>query len=169
LLQGPQGSVFWDCVAPSAAVRVQCGSDRALSGLGYAERLDVAAESWHLPIEQLRWGRFLTPTHTIVWIGWWGLEPRTLVFRDGRCQSRGVIEDGAIRLGPSHLVLDRGATIRDADLAETLKPFARLLGPTVRHAARIHETKWLSRGTLHDPALAAPAEGWAIHELVVFP
>jgi hypothetical protein len=169
LLRGPQGNVSWECVAPGAEVRVRCGPDFALNGLGYAERLEVSSTSWRLPIEQLRWGRFLTPTRALVWIGWWGPEPRTLVFDDGRCQADAVIEDGAIRFGRSHLALDRGAIIRDADLAETIEPLARLLGPAVGGAARIHETKWLSRGTLHDPAVAAPAEGWAIHELVVFP
>jgi hypothetical protein len=145
------------------------GSDLALSGTGYAERLEVGTSSWRLPIEQLLWGRFHTPTRTIVWIGWCGPEPRTLVFEDGQCRADAEIEDGTIRFGRSHLALDRGATLRDADLAETIEPLARLLGPDVEHAARIHETKWLSRGTLHDPALGASAQGWAIHELVVFP
>ncbi len=169
LLEGTRGNVRWECVAPRAAVRMRCGSDFSLSGLGYAERLEIDSRSLRLPIEQLRWGRFLTSTRAIVWIGWWGPEPRTLVFDDGRLQDEAVIEDGAIRFGRSHLGLDRGALIRDAELAEAIEPVARLLGPAAGNAARTHETKWLSRGTLHDPALAAPIEGWAIHELVVVP
>lgn len=169
VLQGPQGTVDWECLAPSAEVSLRCGPGFELSGLGYAERLQVSAPSWRLPIEQLRWGRFLTTTRAIVWIGWWGPEPRTLVYDNARCQPDAVIEDGELRFGRCRLALNRQAVVRDGDLVEILRPIARLRALPVARAARIHETKWLSRGTLDDPALSAPLHGWALQELVVFP
>lgn len=169
LLEGTAGTVDWDCLAPCAEVSLRSGSGAGWSGLGYGERLEVRCPSWRLPIEQLRWGRFLTPTRTVVWIGWWGAEPRTLVFDNGRCQADAEIGDGEVRFGRSRLTLDRQAVVRDADLAEILKPLARLRALPLAEAARIHETKWLSRGTLHDPTSSEPVDGWVIHELVVFP
>jgi hypothetical protein len=169
LLAGTAATIDWACLAPSADVSIRRGSTLRLNGLGYAERLDIRSHSLHLPIEQLRWGRFLTATRAIVWIGWWGPEPRILVFDQGVCREDAVIGDGEIRFGPVRLALDRRAVIRDAGLADVLKPLARFRALPLAQAAGIHETKWLSRGTLHDPARPGRVEGWAIHELVHFP
>jgi hypothetical protein len=71
LLQSPQGDVHWDCRQPKSRARVNvCGHE--VEGLGYAECLTMTIPPWRLPMRQLQWGRFISPTDAIIWIDWMG-------------------------------------------------------------------------------------------------
>ena len=67
------------------------------SGLGYAERLVLTIPPWKLPIETLRWGRFLSPSDWIVWIDWQGEHPQTIVYRNGARVAVDELGDEQIR------------------------------------------------------------------------
>ena len=55
-----------------------------LRGLGYAEHLSMTIPPWRLPIDTLRWGRFLSPERSVVWIDWQKEgDGRTWIFVDG--------------------------------------------------------------------------------------
>ena len=83
----------------------------------------------------------------------------------GRCRDRGrrdpvrPLAPGARPRGP-HPGRRPGRDHRAA------RPSARARSWTCRPDPR---DQMAQPGTLHDPALGAPSEGWAIHELVVFP
>ena len=166
LLDGPAGTIDWECLAPAAHVCFRQGDLPPLQGLGYAERLQLELPRLQLPIEELRWGRFVAPDRAIVWIRWGGSEPRTLVFDKGQLQPGATIGDHEIRFGHSRLVLGTGAILRDAHLSEAA-PFA-ILGPLDR-LGRVHEVKWLSPAALHDADDGEPVNAWVIHERVAFP
>jgi hypothetical protein len=78
VFDSPEGAVDWECLVPSGAATVG-----PLGGLGYVERLRLTVAPWRLPIRTLRWGRCLTPRHSLIWIDWLGGSDRHFVFLDG--------------------------------------------------------------------------------------
>jgi hypothetical protein len=166
LYETPEGAVVWNCVLPSAEFeRARNGS--LVRGLGYAEHLSLTLPPWKLPIDTLRWGRFLAPGRSVVWIDWQAPErSRTWVFVDG-VEARGAgvsdeeiaFEGGRIRL-PSESRLP----LRAGRLSNLLRNLSLPL-PLFRRVRSIQETKWRTRGLLE--CAGAPAvEAWAIHEVV---
>lgn len=166
----PGGSVVWACLFPRAKAGVRIGA-RELRGLGYAERLEMTLPPWKLPLETLRWGRFLSPDRFVVWIDWQAPErSRTWVFVDGQEERKARVseeeisfEGGRLRLPQASRLQLRGGRVSGLlrDLPLTL--FLRLF----RRARAINETKWRTRAILE--CEGAPAvEGWAIHEVVRF-
>jgi hypothetical protein len=162
-----RGSVIdWDCRAPAARARVSIRRERPLEGAGYVERMTMTFPPWEAPIEELRGGRFVSGSRAVVWIGWRGPRPLTLVFSDGREIPEPAIEADGIRLEGSRLDLSQTRVVSEGPLipgavadsrAFSSLPMARL--------ARAREVKSLSRGTLTEPA-GGTCHGWALHERV---
>lgn len=169
LYESPEGAVRWHCHLPSARAEIACDGV-VLRGRGYAEHLSMTLPPWRLPIDTLRWGRFLSPEHSVVWIDWEKKgDERTWIFVDG-AEVQGEVseevvffEGGRLRLPiENRLVVRAGALsylLRNLRLSPPLRLF--------RRARAMHETKWRTRGVLE--CGGAPAvEGWAIHEAVRF-
>lgn len=168
LFTEPRGGVTWNCLTHHAQAQVRCGT-RSVVGLGYVERLHLTLEPWRLPIDVLRWGRFVSSTDSLVWIQWRGSHPLDLLFHNGlavspatQINTRQLIAPGlALELSPPR-------TLRDGSLLTTalssLQKLAALLPVSILQTT---ETKWLSKATLKTAAGAST--GHAIHELVTFP
>ncbi len=146
------GACDWHCVVPRGRAEAHVG-DRHIVGLGYAEHLTVCVPPWRLPIEELRWGRFLSEADGEVWIEWSGTNPGRLRWRNGvRLGDGGEVE-----------ILD-WEVLREGKLIETalrIIPNVHKLFPA--RILRLSETKWRSRAVLGQSA------GWAIHEVVRWP
>jgi hypothetical protein len=143
-----EGAVEWECLVPCGAASVG-----TLEGLGYVERLRLTVAPWRLPIRTLRWGRYLSDRHSLIWIDWLGDYQRRLVFLDGR-----PIPDLPA------MTFDNTVTIRDGPLGSTVLsaiPGLDRIAPLRMFAVR--ERKWRSRARLMDDS------GWAIHEEVIWP
>lgn len=146
------GACQWRCLAPRARAEVRV-ADRSIRGLGYAEHLTMTVAPWRLEIEELRWGRFLSETDGLVWIEWRGSNPVRLRWRNGiRCR-----EESRLDLRDRE-VLREGALV---DTALAIIPNILKLFPS--RIVGLRETKWRSRAAL------GATEGWAIHEVVVWP
>ncbi len=164
LVDGPDGVIRWMCHMPRAVARVQIG-DASFHGLGYVEQLHLTIPPAKLPFRggALRWGRYVSPRHALVWIEWTGADPRQWVWLDGVKQAGLANLDSGRRL-----VLGEGRAIRDQPLLATIRvplpKLARRLAGTV-NAAREH--KRLSRATLVNGP-GPVDEGWAIHEEVLW-
>jgi hypothetical protein len=135
LFEGADGIVDWSCEMPRAKARI--GSVR---GDGYAELLRMTVPPWKLPIDELRWGRFIGGGKWAVWIEWRGALPQKWAFGDA----------GDVRFDDERVLTDR--RIGDA------VPLIKWLLP--RRIRRAREQKWCSRASLGDD------RGWAIHEVV---
>ena len=164
----PDGSVVWACLFPRARAGVRIGS-REIRGFGYAERLEMTLPPWRLPLETLRWGRFLSPDRFVVWIDWQAPErSRTWVFVDGQEEREARVSEEEISFEGGRLRLPQASRLqlRDGRLSHFLSSLSLPLNLLCR-ARAIHETKWRTRGVLE--CFGAPAvEGWAIHEVVRF-
>jgi hypothetical protein len=161
-----RGSVIdWDCRAPAARARVSVRKETTLEGSGYVERMTMTLPPWEAPMEELRGGRFVAGSRAIVWIGWRGPRPLTLLFSDGREVPEATIDEDGISLEAARLALSQTRIVSDGPLipgavadsrAFSSLPMARL--------ARAREVKSLSRGTLTEPG--GTCGGWVIHERV---
>jgi hypothetical protein len=169
LLDGARGAVDWTCEAPAAAVSVEVTGHAPIRGPGYAERLVLTLAPWRLPIDELRWGRWIAAdaSRSVVWIDWRGARPATWIFVDGvRQPPAGVTEEGFVA-GDTALRLDARQALPTRSLRDLIGSIAPLKATLPASLLALRETKWRSAGTLL-AAGGAPLSGWAIHELVSF-
>ena len=163
LLESDEGTIQWRCCLPRADARVTIGEE-CLRGAGYAEELLMTIAPWRMPFRSLRWGRFFSPNHTVVWIDWRdGLE-RTWVFHNAAWDAGARVDDYFLQLSAGTLQIQRVAPLRDASIADTAFGRARFLKrllPNGWSAAR--ETKFLSPATL--TCGTATEIGYALHEV----
>lgn len=171
LFHSSAGSLEWDCVAPRAAVQFRIGANRHFCGWGYVEHLRLSLPPWRLPIRQLRWGRFVNATDSLVWIDWRGPYCRQVVYHNGAAVVARIIDDREISLADSEttLTLDASAVLRKGVLGATalavLPNLDRLFPSAMRN---VRERKWLSRAVLRQPG-RPDSVGMAIHEVVEWP
>jgi len=163
------GGVAWRCDAPAGFVSIRPARSAPLQGPGYAECLTLTIPPWHLPISELRWGRWhdTDARHSIVWIDWRGAAPRTWVFVDGSESRCATVTDSGIVADGASLCLSSTRVLVDRDLGEVLRTVPPLRGivPSALHA--YHESKWTSTGILA-AGTSPPLAGQAIHEVVRF-
>jgi hypothetical protein len=165
LADGPDGSIRWNCHMPRAVARVQIG-DAILHGLGYVEQLQLTIPPAKLPFRggSLRWGRYLSPQHALVWIEWTGANPRHWAWLDGVGQTGLANLDGGRRL-----VFHESRAIRNQSLLTTIRlPFPQLARRLTGVLDSAREHKRLSRAALVNGDSAPLDEGWAIHEEVLW-
>ena len=171
LLDRDDGMVDWRCESAHGDMIVECDNGETLRGEGYAECLSMTLPPWRLPIDTLRWGRWLSVSsdRSVVWIDWRGPHPLTAIFVDGQMPQAGVVGDERIEAGDAVLTLTEPHTIYSRSLSDTLgavRPMIALLMP--KSWLAVEDRKWRSRGTLrtagrHDEL------GWVIHETVRWP
>src|ERR1035441_10455134 len=92
VFESAEGAVEWRCAIPKGGA-----SMNEISGLGYAEHVRMTIAPWKLPIRTLRWGRFLTPHTTLIWIDWQGPFTTRLVFLNGQRVLAETLDDGGTR------------------------------------------------------------------------
>jgi len=169
LLASSDGSIDWACIAPSATAVVVTGTDR-IEGTGYIERLRITLSPFDLPFDRLRWGRYGSPAHALVWIAWDGAVVLRRTWLDGQPHHEAVpVETGLCqpdgRLG---LAFHDRRVLRESSVRRTIAGLAPPLARRLPRSLNIQETKWLSRGALRD-GLGGTDDGWAIHEVVTWP
>ena len=170
LLERDEGAVDWQCEACPLRLEVRLPEGRVLAGLGYAERLTLGLAPWALPIDELRWGRWIADSgdSSMVWIDWRGPHPLTVVFVDGSQTAPGAVGDVRVDAGACVLALSNQRRLHHRSVRDVVGgagPLARLLPEAWLD---VQDRKWISRGTL-EAAGAPPVTGWAIHEAVRFP
>lgn len=159
-----EGSVIWDCVQPRSRVRVSIGN-RELIGLGYAECLRVTVPPWQLPLNELRWGRFVAENHSLAWVDWRGTYSSSVAVVDSREAALRSVTQERVVAGDAVLDIAPGVSLRAGRLGSTILPGAsglRKLFP--RSLFNIDEEKNLGPGTL--TLSEQKCKGWVIHEVV---
>lgn len=164
LLATSQGRITWTAELPRAAMRMHCGH-QTLEGLGYAERLDLTLLPWRIPVDTIRWGRFIAPDASLVWIEWQGDHPLTLLLRDGEPIDAAIIaEEVVTATDGTTLTITEPQLLTDDRVSGLLAPL-EILQTIMSPIGKLHQRRWLSRGLLQRPGLP-PSTGWVIHEFV---
>jgi hypothetical protein len=130
----------------------------------------MSIKPWQLPIDELRWGRFLSNSDAVVWIDWIGEVKQSLLFHNGVRMNNCSITDNEIKINGNEIVLalTEKSILREGRLVSTM--LSRIPGIDKIVPAQIlqtHECKWRSRGVLKKKDFP-PTSGWAIHEVVRF-
>ncbi len=170
IFESDAGRVEWRCLHPRATAEVSTRNRHQLKGLGYVECLTMSIPPWRLPIDELRWGRFLSNNDALVWIDWRGASNVRLVFLNGvQIESAEVTErEVVLKQEKVILALDEDQLLREGPLIKTalsMIPGIQKLIPL--RSLNAYERKWRSRGILscHENVSA----GWTIHEIVRWP
>ncbi len=184
-----KGDVSWKCLFPWAEVDLSLGG-RSLHGLGYVEHLTLTVPPWAMPIDELRWGRFIGKASSLVWIDWRGPSSTQIVLEDGHplaiSEDRSVpderggsgtnrlasVEDERVSVPAMEieLGLEEPRVLRSGAIGSTA---LSVLPKRVRDAfpgriLGLDERKWRARGILRRGE-AEPEHGWVIHEVVRWP
>lgn len=173
IFNSAEGCLDWHCYQPAAKVQLQTGT-KTKNGRGYAEQLTLTVPPWKIPMDELRWGRFISETENLVWIELKSGQTSKWLWRNGETVSHFEISDEQVILPGSNakLKLDRWTVL------ESEKKIASVAGKIVSYIPGFNklmplnflladETKWLSHGQFSPNGLHA-TEGFAIHELVQF-
>jgi len=168
-----EGFLDWKCFQPASKVRLQLNG-RILEGSGYAEQLILTVPPWKIPMDELRWGRFVSNDNNLVWIELREKTRYKWLWINSDKISDCTIEDDRILIPERNLVLhlDRGVTL------ESEKKISSVVGKVIRYIPGFNkvmpigflmadEIKWLSRGELQNNS-STIVSGRAIHELVKF-
>jgi hypothetical protein len=161
----------WSCVQPHAVAEVSVGDLGTLKGFGYVDYLNLPAQPWKLPLDELRWGRYLSEKDSVIWMDFKGAFPETIVFHNGLICEGARVSDREIVLGGTlpRLSFEQTEVLRVGDLASTalsvIPGINRLLPARMLNT---HECKWRSRGVLRNGNSIA-STGWTIHEVVRWP
>ena len=163
LLDEPEGTIRWHCHQVCGTATVSLSSGHQITGAGYVEELTMDVRPWAVPFRELRWGRFVAPGRSLVWIDWRGGTNRRWVFCDGKPVTAGTVETNCVEWPSGRLDIEPGRVLRQARIGRTMAgPLAWCLP---RSIARATESKWVSRAVLHESE-RAPQSAWVVHEVV---
>lgn len=166
LLDGAEGQIRWTSHMPSAEVKLQLADGMRWQGKGYVEELEMTAKPWKMPFDTLRWGRFIGPRRSVVWIDWRGGLEKRWVYLDGKPAIGGQVTDERLGWDGSSLELRRERVLRAGRVTDAAFPKMRWLGRLWPGGlGRASEQKWLSRGILPRPG-QADETGWCVQEVV---
>jgi hypothetical protein len=173
VFESAEGKVAWTCHQPRARVRASLSGAR-LEGLGYAEHVELTLPPWSLPIDELRWGRFIGRDRSLVWVDWRGPHEKRVVALDGvllddvRVEDHGVSGEG----GRVALSIEETRVLRHGRLGA--KALAGLVSGLEERGIRlplrilqVDERKALGRGVLR--ANGRTDGGATVHEVVRWP
>ena len=85
----------YNCHHPKALTKIFYYG-RTYEGFGYSESLFSEIKPWNLPIDELRWGRFLSDSYTLIWIYWKGKFTLNKMFFNDREYNDAVFENESV-------------------------------------------------------------------------
>lgn len=173
LFSGNDGGLYWNCLQPKAQVKIK-HEDINYQGYGYVEKLQLTTLPWNIPMDELRWGRFISKTHHIVWIEYKRKRTKQWVWVNNKLLEDCNVSDFSLshknkRMHLSfyqHAVLEKEKKIFNVlkNIFSYLPGFNQIIP---KEFLKSDEKKWLSKSilTIEDREVA---EGWSIHEYVNF-
>jgi hypothetical protein len=158
----------WNCHHPKALTEIQY-NDTTFEGFGYAETLTLTIKPWNLPIEELRWGRFLTDLYAITWINWKGDNPLNKIYCNGEEYNDAIFQENSIIFGSGAYVLmfNEITIIRKGRLRNALSnmPWIKIFfNPRILNTMEI---KYKAKSTLVFNSEIS-ASGWSLFEIVTW-
>lgn len=168
-----EGYLDWFCFQPASKVQLTING-KSLEGKGYAEQLIMTVPAWKIPMDELRWGRFVSDEDNMVWIELRKEERKKWLWVNLERERNCIIEDESVSVPAENLVLKLDKSV----VLESEKKILSVVEKIIRYIPGFNkliplqfimadETKWLSNGQLKINGKTV-SEGKAIHELVNF-
>jgi hypothetical protein len=160
--------LIWNCHHPKAGTEIRFNGG-IFSGLGYAETLSLYFKPWNLPIDELKWGRYLSETDTIIWIKWKGSFPLNKLFYNNKEYNDAYIGDDEIAFADKayHIIFSGISIIRKGNLSDVLarQPWLKLMFR--KSILTSMETKYKAKSAfLKDEKIVS--SGWSLYETVLW-
>jgi hypothetical protein len=173
LFESDSGFLDWNCFQPKSDVRLVIGNE-VKEGRGYAEQLILTALPWKIPMNELRWGRYVSDKNYVVWIELREKDRQQWMWMNGDNLEKCMIEDDRIEAPQQEFTL----SLDRAFVLESEKKISSVTGKLIRYVPGFNkimpvkflmadETKWLSHGRLQINN-QKPDYGMTIHERVNF-
>ena len=173
LFSGNDGGLYWNCLQPKALVRIK-HDDINYDGFGYVEKLQLTTLPWNIPMDELRWGRFISKKYHIVWIEYKRERTKQWVWVNNELLADCNVSDFSLshKNKRMHLSFDQHVLLeKEKKIFNVLKIIFRYLPGfnqvIPREFLNSDEKKWLSKSILTIEGREV-AEGWSIHEYVNF-
>jgi hypothetical protein len=160
--------LIWDCHHPKAFAEISFNG-KIYKGLGYAETLSSDINPASLPIDELRWGRFLSDTYSIIWICWKGSYPLTKLFLNGILYEDALFEPGNIIFGEGRYSLGFSEirTVRAGSLEGIFSKMRFLKVLFSRRLLDTIEKKYKAKSMLCFNSDII-SNGWSLYEVVTW-
>jgi hypothetical protein len=160
--------LIWNCHHPKALAEIIYNGN-IYKGFGYAETLFSPIKPWNLPIDELRWGRFLSDSFTLIWINWKGKYPINKIYFNSIEYNDAIFEndiiifsDGIYQLKFSEIQLIRkGKLSRLFSKMKLLKIFFN------RRILNSVEIKYKAKTSLSKNSIVL-SNNWSLFEIVTW-
>jgi hypothetical protein len=169
LYRGSKNSeLIWNCHHPKALAEI-ISNGKTYKGLGYAETLFCPVNPLMLPMEELRWGRFLSQSHTVIWIKWKDEHTLNKIFLNGSEYNDAFFENEAITFndGKFRLNFSEIKTIRNGKLSGLFSKMKLLKILFKNRLLDTVEIKYKAKTVLTRESECISA-GWSLFEIVTW-
>jgi hypothetical protein len=160
--------LIWNCHHPKALAEMIYNGN-IYKGFGYAETLFSPVKPWNLPIDELRWGRFLSDSYTLIWINWKGGYPVNKLFFNDIEYNDAVFENDIIIFGDGiyQLKFSEIQLIRKGRLSGLFSKMKLLKIFLNRRILNTVEIKYKAKTTLSKNSVFL-SNGWSLFEIVTW-
>jgi len=165
---GKNNELIWNCHHPKSLAEISYNKN-SYKGFGYAETLFSQIKPWNLPIEELRWGRFLSDSDTVIWINWLGKYPVNIIFFNGTEFNDAIYENDNIIFGNGTYLLKFTEIqfIRKGKLSGLFLKMKLLKLFLNRRILDTEEIKKKARTNLSKNSVIL-SNGWSLYEVVTW-
>lgn len=94
----------WHCHQPSSEVILEVNGKK-LTGSGYVENLIMTVYPWDIPMNELKWGRFIGGNNSIVWIEICHNNPRKWLWINGDSCNHFTVRDNLLVIKDKNIEL----------------------------------------------------------------
>jgi hypothetical protein len=160
--------LIWNCHHPKALAEILYNGT-LYKGFGYAETLFTFIKPWNLPIDELRWGRFLSDSDTLIWIKWTGKYPVNKIFFNGIEYNDAIFENDTINFcdGEYQLKFSEIHLIRKGKLSKLFLKMKMLKILFDHRILNSLEIKYKSKTSLSKNSIVM-SNGWSLFEIVTW-
>lgn len=160
--------LIWNCHHPKSVAEIIYNGNK-YKGYGYAETLVSFIKPWDLPIGELRWGRFLSDSDTLIWISWKGNYALNKVILNSYEFNDAIFEKDSIIFGEGtyHLKFSNIQVIRKGKISRVFSkmPYLKIFF-NIRILNTV-EIKFKAKTILNKNSLLL-SKGWSLFEIVTW-
>ena len=160
--------LIWNCHHPKSLTEI-IFNGKVYKGFGYAETLSLPIKPWNLPVDELRWGRFLSDAYTVVWMNWRWKYPVNRIFLNNTEFNDVIFYDNKISFGDGmyQLMFSDIITIRKGKLLNLFSGIPLLRFMFNRRILNTMEIKYKAKTVLSNNAVIL-SNGWSLFEIVTW-
>lgn len=160
--------LIWHCHHPKALTEIIFNC-KTFKGYGYSETLFSDIKPWNLPIDELRWGRFLSDSYTLIWIYWKGKHHLNKMFFNDREFNDAVFENDYIAFdnGTYLLKFSEAQVIRQGKLSGLFSKMKLLRIIFNQRILNTVEIKYKAKAILSKNSVVL-SNDWSLFEIVTW-